>query len=44
MTDSLYVLIGLTLSTYLVYRWFNGVTIADIPGPEPESWSLGTHD
>ena len=41
--DSFQVLVGLILASYLIYRWSNHVSVADIPGPEPESWWLGMH-
>ncbi len=42
-TFSLYILASLLLTAYIVYRLLNRVSIADIPGPEPESWLLGMH-
>ena len=41
--DSVYILLSLILASYLIYRWSNRASIADIPGPEPESWWLGVY-
>ena len=40
-TTPLYALVTLILAAYVIYRRLNRVSIADIPGPEPESWLMG---